>query len=76
MVPSTSSPMLAVTTTFVCSDKRTRRLRCPSSASTKKPRPPAMMSADITRFTVRSPRHRVRLSLHRANPALLNADTA
>ena len=34
-----------------------------------------MMRKVITRLTVRSPRHAIRLSLHSANPALLNADT-
>ena len=35
-----------------------------------------MIRQVMTRFTVRSPRHGTRLSLHRAKPALLNAETA
>ena len=55
---------------------RLRRRRDSSSAHTKKPRPPAMMSDVMTRLTTTSPRHDIRLSLHSAKPALLKADTA
>jgi len=74
-IPTTISDPDTRTTILVWSEKIRRPRRDTRSSHTGKPKPPATTSRAMVRLTTVSSRNPSRLSLNRANPALLKALT-